>query len=184
MSSLTWSKCVYLTDSRLWNLQAPLTCIHSELVLQPACVSPHTASVGPKTNLKQKDILVFEVSSFIRLSWIIINKFSVMWQENEKWVRTAKACLPNKTREVFSLARGGWKFCVTYLSLTLGRVVNRSFQCINELQIMSVSVPLFNMTSLLFLLLLSFVQRSNRTLAHYGRVWVSNSPKYWWVEVS
>lgn len=72
--------------------------------------------------------------------------------------------------EVFRLAHRGSKFCMTYLSLTLGCTVSWSFQCVNELLVLSVSVPPFNMTSLLFLLLLSFVQRRNRTLAHYGRV--------------
>lgn len=93
-----------------------------------------------------------------------------MVEKHEKWVKGAKACLPNKTRAVFGLTHGGGKLSCLICLLTLGCIVNWSRQCVNELLIMSVSVPRFNMTSLLFLPLLSFVQRSNRTLAHYGRV--------------
>lgn len=56
-----------------------------------------------------------------------------------------------------------------YVSLASGCLVSWAFQCINKLLIVSVSAPLFNLTSLLFLLL-SFVQRSDRKLAHHG--WV------------
>lgn len=84
-----------------------------------------------------------------------------------------------------------WAFYLTYFPMLLTSFcLWRLFTCLFLTGLIALNSVVCHYFSLTFPLpfssffRLSFVQRCNRQLTHYGWVSVSNSTKYWWIEVS